>query len=332
MLSIIELQQRQQELEQWLKVALPSRNYSISFLAGDASFRRYFRIHLDNYNLVAMDAPPALEDSHSFVAVSQIFGQLGLSVPKIIDSDLTSGFLLISDLGDDLYFKVMNETNFISLYSNAIEKLNLLQECPISQDWIFPAFDGRLFMTELTLFKEWYLEKHLQLKLTSSEVGVLNKIFTVLIESALAQPQVCVHRDYHSRNLFALPDNEVGIIDFQDALWGPVTYDLVSLLRDCYLAWPEAEILQLAEQFYFQARSKHLENVALEQFMEYFDWMGMQRHLKAIYIFARKWHRDGNDNYLNDIPRTLNYIYAVCKKYSQFSDFRGFLEDKVLGG
>lgn len=331
MISEEEIKHRYLALQTWLKTVLPEKNYEITLLAGDASFRRYYRIHFETYTLIAMDAPPALEDSHSFYALAHIFGTLGLLVPTILAADVTAGFLLLHDLGDNLYFTILTRENFRPLYNKAIEQLLILQQCPRDCGWNFPVFDAALFETELSRFKEWYLEKHLQIKLTSSDEKVLTSVFQKLIQSALAQPQVCVHRDYHSRNLFLLDGNKVGIIDFQDALWGPISYDLVSLIRDCYIAWPKEDVLQLAHNFYEQTQeAKHITGYTIDQFSHDFDWMGMQRHLKAIYIFARKWRRDANSGYLNDIPRTLSYVYDVCKNYAEFSDFQLFLEDKVL--
>lgn len=330
MITTEEIAARYVLLQNWLKEKLPHQTYEISLVAGDASFRRYYRLNFREHSLIAMDAPPALEDSHAFIALTDIFSNLGLAVPKLIATDVDNGFLLLSDLGDNLYFQALTSENFQQLYINAIEQLLILQQCPRQQNWDFPIFDQALFHTELSRFNEWYLIKYLQINLTTTEEKLLSKLFEKLIQSAVNQPQVCVHRDYHSRNLFALADNQVGIIDFQDALWGPITYDLVSLLRDCYIAWPQEDILQLANNFYDQAQTQQKINYNQEQFLRDFDWMGIQRHLKASYIFARKWCRDANNNYLNDIPRTLNYAYEISKNYPEFSDFLMFMEDRIL--
>lgn len=327
MITTEEITARYELLQSWLKDIIPNEVYEITLLAGDASFRRYYRLHFQDRTLIAMDAPPVLEDSRAFIVLTDIFTQLGLSVPKLIATNVDNGFLLLSDLGDNLYFQALNTENFQQLYNNAIEKLLILQQCSRQSSWDFPIFDQTLFHTELSRFNEWYLIKYLHLKLTVTEEKILAKLFENLIQSVLNQPQVCVHRDYHSRNLFALPDNQVGIIDFQDALWGPVTYDLVSLLRDCYIFWPQKDILRLANSFYSQAT---INGYSQEQFLRDFDWMGIQRHLKASYIFARKWCRDANSNYLNDIPRTLNYVYEACKNYPELTDFKLFMEEKIL--
>ena len=276
---------------------------------------RYFRIPLTDKTLIAVDAPPELENSSSFVAVAKVFANLGLKVPEVIQADLTQGFMLQSDLGDDLFFHVLNPDNADGLYRQALEKLLVIQSCQQDNGWHFPAFDFTLFAEELNRFRHWYLLTHLQLILDEATQALLTQTFQALIHSALSQPQCCVHRDYHSRNLLRLADGDLGIIDFQDALMGPITYDVVSLLRDCYLAWPPEQVEQWALFYYEQAVAAALLPAgASAQFMRWFDWMGMQRHLKAVYIFARKWHRDGNDIYLNDIPRALKLCNgSECK-------------------
>lgn len=323
MLSLELIQQRSLQLKTWLHYTLPAQSFQMTLLAGDASFRRYYRIFLPEHTLIAVDAPPHLEDNPGFIGIANVFTALGLQVPRIIASELSAGFMLLNDLGDDLYFNVLTTDNSQRLYENAIDKLLIIQKSPQNSGWNFPPFDQALFHQELERFKEWYLLKHLQLTLTTIEERILDKAFDLLINNALNQPQVCVHRDYHSRNLFALADNDVGIIDFQDALWGPITYDLVSLIRDCYIDWPKHQVLQLAMNFY--EANGLLPKHSPEQFLLWFDWMGIQRHLKASYIFARKWHRDHNDGYLKDIPRTLNYVLDVSEQYPQLKDFRNFL-------
>lgn len=295
-------------------------------LAADASFRRYFRVHSGSKTLMAMDAPPAKENSLPFVNIAKVFNAKNLQVPKVIACDLTQGFLLLSDLGDDLYFRILKEQNAEQLYQNAIKELLIIQTCKQGCGFDFPAFDD-LMLEELQRFREWYLLKHLKLNLNGNEETLLLETFQFLIQSALDQPQVCVHRDYHSRNLLQLPENRVGILDFQDAVWGPITYDLVSLLRDCYIAWPSEQVEKWALSYYEQAKTAKLLNaINSQQFLRWFDLMGIQRHLKAIYIFARKFHRDNNPNYLGDIPRTLNYVLSVSEKYPELKNFREFLK------
>lgn len=318
---------RLQQLQQFVQQSSNGDDFTIQPLAGDASFRRYFRVFLPNQTLVAMDAPPDKEDSHPFVATAKTFAAQGLQVPEIIQADLSAGFLLISDLGDDLYFKILNNTNADELYKNAINKLITIQACAQKSPYDFPTF-APLLIEELKRFKEWYLETHLKLSLTTTEQHLLADTFQLLADNAAAQPQLCVHRDYHSRNLMRLPNKGVGILDFQDAVWGPATYDLVSLIRDCYIAWPNEQVEQWALYYYQQALEQGtFDKKNPTQFLQCFDWMGIQRHLKASFIFARKWHRDQNPNYLAEIPRTLNYVLTVSEKYPEFKKFREFMQN-----
>lgn len=321
MLSEKKLKKRFKALEKWLNDIEPYEK--LVQIAGDASFRRYFRVSYSDKTLIAMDAPPELEDSHSFVNVSKMFEAKGLSVPHVINVDLSLGFMRISDLNDDLYFRILTQENADILYTRAIQKLHIIQTCAQDQPYHFPLFSHDILMEELTNFQKWYLETHLGLSLSDKEKQLLSDTFALLVASALTQPQVCIHRDYHSRNLLALPKNDVGILDFQDAFWGPVTYDLVSLIRDCYIDWPEDQVEKWMKGYFVDAkRSGVLTNISYEQFQQWFDWMGIQRHLKAIFIFARKWHRDRNQDYLGDIPRALKYILDVCEAYPQLADFR----------
>jgi aminoglycoside/choline kinase family phosphotransferase len=322
------LDSRQQALQQWAVKQL-GHDIKLTPLAGDASFRRYFRLRWENQSLVAMDAPTDKEDCHPFVALSKIFSALGLQVPKVIHADLTRGFLILTDLGDRLYFNELNENNADQLYGAAIDSLLALQHYRSRDHFNFPAFDN-LMVEELARFREWYLLRHLQLELTTHEETMLTNSFNYLVTSAIQQPQVCVHRDYHSRNLMVLPKKQVGILDFQDAVRGPVAYDLVSLLRDCYISWPQAKVQQWMQTYFIKAQSQGmLLTNTLSEFQRWLDWMGMQRHLKAIYIFARKFHRDNNPNYLNDIPRTLNYVLQVGEQYAEFKPLVKFLKEKI---
>ena len=322
--------QRQQALQQWVTQQLGRDDVALTPLANDASFRRYFRLRWDKQSLIAMDSPPDKEDCGPFVQLSNIFTQQGLHVPKIIAAELTQGFLLLTDLGDRLYFNELNKNNADQLYGIAIDSLLLLQQYRSRDHFNFPVFDN-LMVEELARFREWYLLRHLQLDLTTHEETLLADSFNRLVTSAIQQPQLCVHRDYHSRNLMVLPQQQVGILDFQDAVWGPITYDLVSLLRDCYISWPQEKVQQWVKIYFEKAQNQGLLLTnTLSEFQRWFDWMGMQRHLKAIYIFARKFHRDDNSNYLNDIPRTLNYIFQVGEQYKEFQPLLKFLKEKTL--
>lgn len=317
------------DLQEWLRGHLPVTTWELSPLAGDASFRRYFRVRTDNTSWVAMDAPPDKEDSHNFVGIAKVFANLGVTVPQIITANLEQGFLLITDFGNQLYWQALNTQTADPLYRAAIQSLITIQSCPQDKYWHFPTF-AEIMVEELKRFREWFLLKHLGLTLNSTEEKILEDTFAQLVASALEQPQICVHRDYHSRNLMVLPDKKVGILDFQDAVWGPITYDLVSLIRDCYIAWPKPQVETWALHYYQLANSKGLlQHNNPQQFIRWFDWMGVQRHLKAIYIFARKLHRDNNPNYLKEIPRTLQYVLDITSCYPEFTAFKKLLASRV---
>jgi aminoglycoside/choline kinase family phosphotransferase len=321
---------RQQHLNQWLQQVIPGQLIDIANLPGDASFRRYSRVITTTGSYMLMDAPPELENCKPFVAVAKSFAQLGLQVPKIFAADLINGFLLLSDFGDQLYLQQLNTDTADQLYTLALDQLIILQQCQTVADWKLPKFDASFMQQELDNFTHWYLQQHLGLQLNVRETALLQHTYSHLIDMAESQPQVCVHRDYHARNLMCLADNQVGILDFQDAVWGPITYDAVSLLRDCYITWPAAKVQQWLLYFYQQLHKyKRLANVSFEQFKQWFDWMGIQRHLKAIFIFARKYRRDYNDNYLEDIPRALQYIANISDLYPEFADWREWLFEKL---
>jgi aminoglycoside/choline kinase family phosphotransferase len=327
MLSEKQLNHRFALLKNWLARIEPYQD--IIQIAGDASFRRYFRVSYKDKTLIAMDAPPKLEDSHAFVDISKLYEAKGLTVPHVIHVDLSLGFMLITDLADDLYLRVLTADNADKLYALAIDKLHIIQSIPQDNPYHFPPFSRDLLMEELKNFQYWYLETHLAISLNVKQTKLLVDTFELLVSSALEQPQVCIHRDYHSRNLMLLPNNDLGILDFQDALWGPLTYDLVSLIRDCYIDWPQEKVAQWMQQYYQQALDRGtFKEVSYQQFKQWFDWMGIQRHLKAIFIFARKWHRDDNKDYLGDIPRALQYIKDIGRQYSQLSDFMGFFLER----
>ena len=254
---------------------------------------------------------------------------IGLNVPLIKHSNLENGFLLLSDLGSKQYLSALNETNVEQLYGDALRALLTLQALGPKNDEL-PPYDHALLMREMELFREWYLKTHLQLSLSAQEEQMLSQMFERLAESALAQPRVCVHRDYHSRNLMLTAANNPGILDFQDAVIGPVTYDLVSLLRDCYIAWPKQQVESWALNYLKQAADQGvIEERDETQLLQWFDWMGVQRHLKATGIFARLNHRDGKPGYLQDIPRTLAYVVDVSGRYEDLQPLNDFLLQRV---
>lgn len=310
--------QRLEQLNHWLSRGLRLPTYDIAPASSDASFRRYFRIRFGAESRIVMDAPPDKEDCRPFVRLARALHAIGLNVPEILAEDLTQGFLLLSDLGSEQYLSSLNEASVGRLYGDAMGALLTLQACGPQQDEL-PPYDEALLLREMELFRAWYLGRHLGLQLTASEQRLLDDAFRRLAQSALEQPKVAVHRDYHSRNLMVAPHNP-GILDFQDAVYGPVTYDLVSLLRDCYIAWPRAQVEAWALGYQELAiDSGILRGRDEERFLRWFDWMGVQRHLKATGIFARLAHRDGKPGYLKDIPRTLGYVRAVAGRYPELA-------------
>ncbi len=291
---------------------------SLQPVSGDASFRRYFRFiakHAFNgkdRTLIAVDAPPHLENSQPFIKIASLLAKNSIPVPHIYHFSLEKGFYIQQDFGDQLLLDRLNQSTAGYFYRRAMHHIIDLQE--INTDSL-PLYDSNLLQSEMQLFTDWYLAKHRQLTLTTQQVGKMQTCFQSLLTNALEQPQVFVHRDYHSRNLMVLENDHLGIIDFQDAVKGAITYDLVSLLRDCYIDWPKESIDAWLKYFHHH-QCRHYR---FEQFVRWFDLMGMQRHLKAVGIFCRLHYRDGKSGYLNDIPRTLSYIISASKKYPEFN-------------
>ncbi len=318
-------------LSTWLRRSCALSDFRLTPASGDASFRRYFRVHLSDRTCIAVDAPPPREDCRPFVAVAKLLKTLGLNVPEVYAQDAEHGFLLLSDLGECLMLAELHAGNVERLYGDALSALATLQALGPRDDEL-PPYDAALLTREMALFPEWFLQRHLEITLDAAQRKVLDAAQQTLVDSALAQPRVTVHRDYHSRNLMITPRNNPGILDFQDAVIGPVTYDLVSLLRDCYIAWPRARVEDWVLGYHERAlRSGILREENPRRFLTWFDLMGVQRHLKAIGIFARLWHRDAKPGYLNDIPRTLAYVLEVAARYPALHDFHGFLSDVLTG-
>ncbi len=316
------------QLNEWIKDVLGSIIYSLTPISGDASFRRYFRFRAEHKQYIAVDAPPEKENNEAFVKVTHLLAAAGLPVPHIYYSSLDFGFFLIGDFGDVVLLNDLDYENVNTLYGKALDALAVVQQTPATS---LPDCDKELLSTEMGLFREWFLNKHLAIKLTSSEYDLLEQVFASLVDNALAQPQVFVHGDYHSRNLMQIGAAYPGIIDYQDAVCGPVTYDLVSLLRDCYIEWPSAWVEAWALSFRDQISSKNIiGDVDEDTFLKWFDLMGLQRHLKAIGIFSRLHIRDDKSNYLADIPRTLRYIQTVAPKYPDTCELARFADARVL--
>lgn len=324
------LTQRYTQMQQWLHAWRPGAAVSIMPLAGDASFRRYFRVQIDSQAYVLMDAPPAKESVTAFIALAKAFHAHGIDVPVIHAQSLEHGFLLLSDLGDRLYLPELNAQTADTLYSRALETLQRIQDCDVSTHYSLPAYDRQLLTAEMQLFPEWYLTHIRQHPLSTQETSQLATLFSLLSDNALQQPQVCVHRDYHSRNLL-ICETRVGVLDFQDAVSGPITYDLVSLLKDCYIAWPEADVARWVAQFYTALRDeKAISAVSLDAFTRWFDLMGLQRHLKCLGIFARLNFRDHKPGYLANLPQVAQYVRQTCARYTEFSPLLPLLAEETV--
>lgn len=321
-------------LTNWVGRILAGHPSDIRPASSDASFRRYFRVQqADGTSFIVMDAPPDKEDSRPYIEVAKRLRGLGLNVPEILAQDLAQGFLLISDLGSRPYLQALTAESAEPLYGDALHALRVLQAGSGTDPEFLPAYDALLLHREMELFREWYLGRHLGLAITGEQHAILDRSFALLADSALAQPRVWVHRDYHSRNLMVCPRHNPGILDFQDAVMGPVTYDLVSLLRDCYIAWPRERVEHWVHIYYALAREAQIAVGNDEAvFLRWFDLMGVQRHLKAIGIFARLNHRDGKPGYLNDIPRTMGYVLDVSARYAELQPLYRLLIDLGVPG
>ncbi len=308
---------RQQQLTEWLETVLPGAAFSLAPASADASFRRYFRVDLGSSTLIAMDAPPPQEDCRPFVHAADILGSAGLNVPKVLQQDLERGFLLLSDLGNTTYLSALSESTAADLYRDATLALVTMQLA--SREDVFPAYDEALLLREMQLFPDWYVARHLNTTLDDKQQAVLQQSFAMLNANILAQGRVYVHRDYHSRNLMVCEDAHganPGVLDFQDAVYGPISYDLVSLLKDAYIEWDEDQVLDWAVRYWQAAKKAGLPVAAdIGDFYRDFEWMGAQRHLKILGIFARLYHRDGKDGYLKDMPLVMHYLRKVCTRY-----------------
>ena len=311
----------------WLENDLLMIVDSCQLASSDASFRRYFRIKTPEGSFVVMDAPPDKENTETFIRVAELLAQINVNVPIIFQQNTVEGFLLLEDFGSQCFLDQLSLENATALYSSAFDALLLMQSQTSIEHFDLPAYNEALLQRELGIFEEWFLHECLD---TPIPAEIWASMSEVLINSALEQPLVCVHRDYHSRNLMFLSDDSPGIIDFQDAVIGPITYDLVSLLRDCYISWSPEFIEQWRNDYYQRLVGLDLIAVSPEQFKRWFDLMGLQRHLKAIGIFSRLHLRDGKSTYLNDIPRTLTYVLAVCADYPELSAFSNFLQEQVV--
>jgi len=304
------------ELRQWVSERLGIRDATLERASEDASFRRYFRIREGGRSWIAMDAPPEREDCNPFVKVAHLMREAGVHVPEVIEQDLARGFLLLSDLGTTTYLKALADGNPDALFSDALDAL-IKWQCA-SRPGVLPPYDEALLRRELELFPEWYLTRHLGVP-DHAHRAELEPVFARLIGAALDQPLVYVHRDYMPRNLMVSEPNP-GVLDFQDAVYGPITYDVVCLFRDAFISWPEARVLDWSVRYWERARKAGLPVADdFASFYRDFEWMGLQRHLKVIGIFARIHYRDGKPGYLEDTPRFIEYARAVASRYSELA-------------
>ena len=318
-------------LHDWLKALQASWQLDLDTLepaSADASFRRYFRITSKNPDfgtLIVMDAPPQYEPLDAFIKVDLLLSEAGLNVPKILEQNIAEGFLLLNDLGTKTYLAELNTETADSLYQDATHALVQMQLA--STPDVLPNYDEALLQRELDLFPDWYLHKHRNIKLTDLQEAQLKNSFALIIENNLAQAKAYVHRDYHSRNLMVTAINNPGVIDFQDAVYGPITYDASSLWRDAYIAWPEDRVIDWVIKFWEEGRKVGLPMPSdFGQFYRDFEWMGLQRHLKVLGIFARLFHRDGKEGYLKDIPLVLEYAIATANRYIELKPLARILE------
>jgi len=318
---------RSEQMKTWLD-SLGYRDYNLTPASEDASFRSYHRLQLDGQSFIVMDAPPEQEPCHQFIKVAETLRAGQLSAPEIIEQNQQEGFLLLTDFGGTDYLSALDDNTEAGLYADALAALLQMQARINSDD--LPPYDEALLSREMDLFHDWFLQQLLGIDLSQSQTNRWLSIKQALVTNALEQPQVFVHRDYHSRNLMKIEGQNPGILDFQDAVQGPITYDLVSLLRDCYINWPVMRVEQLLHDYYDLALVNQLTDVDYEQFRRWFNLMGIQRHLKAIGIFSRLNIRDGKPGYLKDIPRTLAYIIQASADEKSMAELYALINELGL--
>lgn len=323
---------RDQALRQWVaeQLAQPTAEIQLTPISNDAGFRRYFRFAMPSQWL-AVDAPPQTEDTRQFVALAQHLSAHGVSTPRIFAADPTLGVLLVEDFGDELLHRHLDADSVDQQYRKCFEALLQLQTCS-DDSALIPRYDRELLHRELLIFTEWFVAALLGYQLNAEENALLDSLFQQLEDSALNQPQTLVHRDFHSRNLLLRENNELGVIDFQGALWGACTYDLVSLLRDCYIRWPAERVCDWAEDYrqLAQSRNQLPQAVSKAEFQRWFDFMGLQRHIKVLGIFARLHLRDHKHNYLKDLPLVVRYCLEVAHQHDELRPFADWFTQKLL--
>ena len=320
--------QREQIIHTWIKSVLDSDQFEINFLPGDASFRRYARIKLNNKTFMLMDAPPEKEDCVPFVTIDQFFDTHGVRVPHIVAQDLQQGFLLLEDFGDVLLSTLLNDDTVDGYYAQSFKQLIELQSIDGTQN--FPAYSYEKLISEMELLTDWMLPS-LQIQPTQDEQALIKRTFAILANAALAQPQVIVHRDFHSRNLMKIEgETDLGVIDFQDAVIGADTYDLISITRDAYVQWNADRVYEWFKVFYDLLPETAKQDRDFAQFKRDADFMAIQRHIKILGIFVRLFERDGKTGYLKDLPRVMWYLLAESKDYAELQPFMQFIQAKVM--
>jgi len=319
---------RTTELDSWLKTQLP-QPFDIAPASADASFRRYFRVTMhddsaDHY--IVMDAPPEHEDCAPWLKVVSLLQEAGVRVPEVLARDIQRGFLLLTDLGNRTYLDVLRADNAQALYIEALGALLAIQRHRCAD--ALPPYSREMLLNEMRLFPQWYIARHKGIELDVQQRNALEAVFALIVSVNLKEPRVFVHRDYHSRNLMHHPDSRTpGIIDFQDAVYGPLSYDLVSLFKDAYIRWEEDFILDLLIRYWEMARQMGLPVRAdFTDFHRDYEWMGVQRHLKILGIFSRLYHRDGKDGYLKDLPLVMDYLRRTCRRYRELSPLLRLLD------
>ena len=318
-------------LTQWVREDLGFAEGRIEPASADASFRRYFRVTRDADSYIVMDAPPDKENLGPFLTVAKTLAAMGLNVPMVMARDLERGFLLLSDLGSRQYLDSLAADGAADpLYADALRALCTMQTADSAAARALPRYGLPLLLSEMQLMPEWFIARHLRISVSGAERDMLQRLFDALAKCALAQPACLVHRDYHSRNLLVTADNNPGILDFQDAVWGPVTYDLASLLKDCYISWPTARVRAWALEYRERLLQRGFALDADEAtFIRWFDMVGLQRHVKVLGIFARLFYRDGKSQYLKDLPLVLRYARETAGAYAETAEFADFIAARV---
>lgn len=323
------MHERENALKEWLSNTIKVKDFILTPLTGDASFRRYYRLYSNGLTQIVMDAPPAKEDIKPFIHIAKTLTNAQVHAPEIHAIDLEQGFLLLSDFGDELLLNHLCEKTVHGHYHNAIRILFKIQCCPI-EDPQLPAFDTAHMLKEMNLCLEWFLNAYLSLDLQETELLLIQNTMQWIADEVSKQALTFIHRDYHSRNLMLINPSDaenLGVIDFQDAMSGPLTYDLVSLLKDCYISWPRERVLQWVT--FFHSQSEAAQSYSLQEFIRAFDLCGLQRHLKVLGIFCRLHLRDNKPGYLGNLPLTLQYVLECCEIYEELHPFFHFLQNRV---